>query len=378
MRTQLAIILQFKYYSVALISCYLYGFLYLYELYNKTGVEIPLTIDLILFPAVASAFSTLGVGAAIIAELDGAIPDGRRPVDKAQLISRTMRFIAIGGFWRKVPPPHGIYAACNFCVYFYLIHTSLWLLSLTKAKMFLMPEWAPQFLQLPAQPVQPEEASFFFLKLSGILLLPIIVSAGTLIVMFFTRQVYTSKSKWHSYQPKLRQPYETRVPDGQGLKRVNYTKLHNLLAAGKWEEADRETTRRILQVIRKRWWENRWWTWWTVTKEDILSFPCADLRTINSLWLNHSNGKFGFSVQRDIWVSVGGNPSNSSYYDWNIYEKFAERVGWLKEGNWVNYSEMTFNINAPPGHLPVSYSLPLAAGDYFFSRAHTCNLDPQF
>jgi len=39
--------------------------------------------------------------------------------------------------------------------------------------------------------------------------------------------------------------------------------------------------------------------------EDIDNFPCEDLRTIDQLWVKYSNGRFGFSVQKRIYQSLG-------------------------------------------------------------------------
>ncbi len=46
-------------------------------------------------------------------------------------------------------------------------------------------------------------------------------------------------------------------------------------------------------------------TWLRI--QDIQLFPCIDLRTIDQLWVRYSNGRFGFSVQKRIWQSVGEN-----------------------------------------------------------------------
>jgi hypothetical protein len=76
------------------------------------------------------------------------------------------------------------------------------------------------------------------------------------------------------------------------------------------------------------------------------------------LWLKASNGKFGFSVQKDIWIEVGGTLKE---FDLAQHKKFCDRIGWRKGGgtlewwtggNWVEYNQLTFNINAPRGHLP--------------------------
>jgi GUN4-like len=32
----------------------------------------------------------------------------------------------------------------------------------------------------------------------------------------------------------------------------------------------------------------------------IKALPCQDLQTIDRLWMYHSNGKFGFSIQKDL------------------------------------------------------------------------------
>lgn len=92
--------------------------------------------------------------------------------------------------------------------------------------------------------------------------------------------------------------------------------------------------------------------WGSVYSSDLRNFPRTDLRTIDKLWLKYSDGKFGFSVQRDIWTSpqVGGKVGES---DLDKYCKLADIVGWCKGGNWLSYpSGFTFNTNALPGHLP--------------------------
>ncbi|NJO66941.1 MAG: transcriptional regulator, partial [Leptolyngbyaceae cyanobacterium RM1_405_57] len=36
--------------------------------------------------------------------------------------------------------------------------------------------------------------------------------------------------------------------------------------------------------------------------EELLNFPCEELLAIDRLWVNYSNGKFGFSVQKKIYL----------------------------------------------------------------------------
>ncbi|MBW4633692.1 MAG: GUN4 domain-containing protein [Iphinoe sp. HA4291-MV1] len=125
-------------------------------------------------------------------------------------------------------------------------------------------------------------------------------------------------------------------------KGVNYTKLRDLLAAGKWKEADYETYLVMFQVVGRK--EDYW-----IREEELLNIPCTDLRTIDQLWVKYSNGRFGFSVQKRIYQSLGGRRE----YDNKIWEAFGDAVGWRKGGEWLYYyKEITFDLRAPQGHLP--------------------------
>ena len=123
---------------------------------------------------------------------------------------------------------------------------------------------------------------------------------------------------------------------------VDYTKLRDLLATGKWKEADEETTNKMLEVAGRT--EEG-----CLTGEDIDRFPCEDLRTIDQLWVKYSNGRFGFSVQKRIYESLGG----SREYDRKIWAAFGDRVGWrVNSSKWLHYNDLKFNTKAPIGHLP--------------------------
>ncbi|MEM6404047.1 MAG: GUN4 domain-containing protein [Cyanobacteria bacterium P01_D01_bin.116] len=141
-------------------------------------------------------------------------------------------------------------------------------------------------------------------------------------------------------------PTQTNSPvpedDLSSEKGVYYTRLQDLLKAGKWKEADEETFYVMLKAAGR---EERW-----LDSNSIKKFPCTDLRTIDKLWVKYSNGHFGFSVQKRIWKSVGKD-----------YDKFGDRVGWRKKvlliADWSYYQHLTFSLNAPRGHLPVKESV---------------------
>lgn len=125
-------------------------------------------------------------------------------------------------------------------------------------------------------------------------------------------------------------------------KGVDYRKLDRLLASGKWQEADEETANKMLEAAGRT--EDGW-----LRIEDIDQFPCEDLRTIDQLWVKYSNGRFGFSVQKRIYESLGGTRE----YDEKIWEAFGDRVGLCVNKKWLYYKEIKFNTTAQEGHLPV-------------------------
>jgi hypothetical protein len=122
---------------------------------------------------------------------------------------------------------------------------------------------------------------------------------------------------------------------------IDYTRLRDLLAQGKWQEADQETTNLLIRASNR---QNEGW----LRKEDVKNLSCEDLRTMDKLWVAYSQGKFGFSVQREIYQSLGG----TSEYNYVIWSKFGDRVGWRVNEKWIYYDDITFDQKAMRGHLP--------------------------
>jgi len=139
--------------------------------------------------------------------------------------------------------------------------------------------------------------------------------------------------------PKPAHPETARVVSALGRDYIN---LRNLLAAKKWKEADKETARVMLKVAGR---EKEGW----LNTESIENLSCEDLRTIDELWVKYSNGRFGFSVQKRIYQSLGG----TSEYDEAIFERFGDRVGWIQKNERLYYNDLTFSEEAPEAHLPV-------------------------
>jgi eukaryotic-like serine/threonine-protein kinase len=161
---------------------------------------------------------------------------------------------------------------------------------------------------------------------------------------FFPEKRPQTIKEWLALLP-ISQPNSPLFQGGLGgikTAKCDYTKLRDLLAAGKWQEADQETLKVMLKVANRE-------------KEGYLDYDACknfsreDIKIIDQLWVKYSNGKFGFSVQKQIWKDCGGTPGE---YNSDVYVKFCDKIGWRKNGNRMNYSDLTFSTNALHGHLP--------------------------
>lgn len=147
-----------------------------------------------------------------------------------------------------------------------------------------------------------------------------------------------------------------------------YQQLEDLLKTQQWREADKETYRLMITTVGKEDGQG-------FDRADLENFPCEDLRTLDQLWVKYSNGKWGFSVQKQIWQECG---SPMDYND--DWKKFCNRVGWRsKDNGWVNYSNLTFDLQKSlrgefPGIMGGGERIRIWDGGVLFSRAKTCRL----
>ena len=147
-----------------------------------------------------------------------------------------------------------------------------------------------------------------------------------------------------------------------------YQALVNYLANGRWQGADWETDRVMLEVAERT--EQGY-----LDFDDIENFPCDDLQTIDQLWVKFSGGRFGFSVQRQIWLEVGGKldfgkDTNAAR---EAYQRLGDRVGWHKDGDGMRYNNLIFDLNASAGAFP-SVGWGYGRGIGLFSRAEICRV----
>lgn len=182
-----------------------------------------------------------------------------------------------------------------------------------------------------------------------------------------------------SPQPSPKSSPQTPPPPPDLLKSargVDYTRLRDLLAAEKWREADEETLRVMLQAMPWKHDLDRNRECVKYYQSAINDFPCDDLRTINQLWVKYSQGHFGFSVQKEMLLQIGGKDDRVKL------EELGDLVGWRKwDGEYDDFTWLVhwqYDFRLPKGHLPnpLKIGFPLEVLFPFFSHIETCRLSP--
>lgn len=124
-----------------------------------------------------------------------------------------------------------------------------------------------------------------------------------------------------------------------GLSPADYVRLREFLAAGKWQDADKETAALMLKASGREGW---------LRVADIEAFPRQELQIIDKIWREYSCDRFGLSVQKRIWQSIADTHKS----EWKAWCCFGDRVGWRLKGNWLAHSTLNFTPQAPEGELP--------------------------
>ena len=156
------------------------------------------------------------------------------------------------------------------------------------------------------------------------------------------------------------------------LQSSRYQKLEELLKNQQWEAADDETYRLMITTVGKE--EGQ-----LFEPEELLNFPCEALLSIDRLWVKYSDGRFGFSVQKELYLKCGG-VADGQYHE-EAWESFTYTNGWMKDDRKYTFT-YKYDISAPRGHLPRFREVAVPelvdrafdGGFLFFSRIATCRL----
>jgi hypothetical protein len=123
---------------------------------------------------------------------------------------------------------------------------------------------------------------------------------------------------------------------------IDYTQLQQLLAQQNFQAADKLTNEKLCELAGADAVQRKW-----IYFTEVEQLPSIDLHTIDALWLFHSEGKFGFSIQREMWLGMSKN-----------WDKLWPKIGWKEGNNWTRYpGSFTWDLTAPRGHLPLSNQL---------------------
>ena len=125
--------------------------------------------------------------------------------------------------------------------------------------------------------------------------------------------------------------------------------LATALATGQIAEADQITRDALITLSGARD-AGRAFVYFTETKR----IPETDLATLERLWNRFSGGKFGYSVQREMWMRKKGD-----------FDAFSKAVGWTttdgeveRKLKWFGASEFIYDVKkAKEGHLPLTSAL---------------------
>jgi hypothetical protein len=138
----------------------------------------------------------------------------------------------------------------------------------------------------------------------------------------------------------------TRLPSSVG---VDYVPLATMLATKDYLAADQFTRDNLIRIAGPDA-KARGFVYWTEVKK----LPKQDMVTMEKLWLQFSDGNFGYSVQQRAWELEKGN-----------FDNYIRRIGWttMENGNerklkWFGANEFIYEVEkAPKGHLPLTSAL---------------------
>ena len=103
----------------------------------------------------------------------------------------------------------------------------------------------------------------------------------------------------------------TNLPSAKG---IDYVPLATMLATGDFKGADQFTRDNLIKIAGSAD-AGRNFVYFT----EVKNIPSVDLATMERLWLEFSDGNFGYSIQKRVWDLENGN-----------FDKFIRRIGWTK------------------------------------------------
>ena len=119
--------------------------------------------------------------------------------------------------------------------------------------------------------------------------------------------------------------------------------LKKALEEKRFQDADNETRSLLIRQAGPDA-VKRGWVYFT----EIRTIPVVDMATVDGLWKAYSNGKFGYSVQRELWLQ-----------NRKQWPRFFKAINWLtSENQYLNWpGDFVYTMDAKKGHLPLVNAL---------------------
>ncbi|WP_017720998.1 GUN4 domain-containing protein [Kamptonema formosum] len=201
---------------------------------------------------------------------------------------------------------------------------------------------------------------------------------AVLICLFLATMSLPISFKFFSQQPSPVPPAGSQAgmakpsPATPAPAGLEYSTLQDYLTVRNWKPADGETYELLLKLAGDKSHQRGY-----IDYKELENFPCDELKKIDSLWREASDGKLGFSAQQIIYREQG--QSWQKLYDkieWGRLQGDSFTLLVDRELNWqtrrLEYkSGMAPNFENPPaGHLPVT--IGLVRGKEFPQFAELC------
>jgi hypothetical protein len=81
--------------------------------------------------------------------------------------------------------------------------------------------------------------------------------------------------------------------------KIQYKELEQQLKSGQWMAANAETDRLVIEIAQRQDQLVIGHDW--LTTSAVSTFPCSAIQTIDHLWKTHSQGRYGFTSQLNLW-----------------------------------------------------------------------------
>ncbi|MFN7465368.1 MAG: GUN4 domain-containing protein [Pseudanabaena sp.] len=143
-------------------------------------------------------------------------------------------------------------------------------------------------------------------------------------------------------------------------KTLNFNQLEKLLVQKDFKKANDETykliDRSVMSVMKQRYLPDY--------RLDYNFLPPTVPQNIDMLWKKYSGSRFGFGIQKRLYIQSGNSLDGRMYLDG--FDCFSDLVGWSEGERWISYHQVIFHSSAPLGHLPTPIVNETSGMDTFF------------